>query len=168
MVTVSSFWNVQIRRVIIPIFLESRMGSHKGIVRESQRPCSLRGYESEIKSICSSGDEDRKQLCTEGGACENILRQGSLSWGTVRTEAVYEPLEIRGYRTFRKTESIAFFHEQFSFSYKEAIHFFFSYMSCTLKYLYIPWKYHLMPTLNFKYCLLLLFLISNSNLWVPL
>ena len=136
MVTVCSFWNVQIRRVILPIVLESRMGCHKGIVRESQRPCSRRGYKSEIKSTCSSGDGDRKQLGTEGGACENILRQGSLTWGTLRTEAVYELLEIRGYRTFRKTESIAFFHEQFPFSYKEAIHFFFSCMNCTLKYLY--------------------------------
>lgn len=67
--------NIQIRKITIPISLESKMGCHKEIASESSKPCSLRGCGSEIKSILSSGDQGKQQLDTEGGVFENILRQ---------------------------------------------------------------------------------------------
>ena len=50
----------------------------------------------------------------------------------------------------KKKESIAFFYEQIYFSYqKKVMHFFFSYMSYTLKKISISQKYHLMLILGF-------------------
>lgn len=92
--------NIQIRRVVIPTSLEPKMGCHKGIVSESSRPCSLKGCRLEIKSTPSSGDQGKQQLHIEAGVFENMLRLGSLSRGTMRTEAVPEIRGIYSYKMF--------------------------------------------------------------------